>query len=368
MNFVISNQPLFFKECLNFLELSFLYEEKGLDSYSLNNDMNADLDQRYEEILNYHKAVMSRFLKEVKDKQPLRNLCRTIYLEDYMGSTSLLKELQRSLKVFDIRSTTATTWRKMWKEDIWHVENTKGIFSQKRHSQPPTLEDVIDILNPLDIQEESKWELIKIIADPTLADQLLEDLKRLQAIVEEEFLKIESLYQVQLDKLRNFDLEKLFTEGLAQLLGPEILEKIKKSSAIYVNLDTTYIMALVIEDITTPGEIYQSMGLLFLDTMLVSRDLEHIRNILYNQCKALGEKTRFNIVLELLKGPKYVKELASILDLSSPTLSHHLQALVNANLLTVDVVENKTYYGVDRASVRNLGQSLMDLAEAFMEA
>lgn len=368
MNFVISDQPLFFKECLNFLELSFLYEDKGLDSYSLNNDMNADLDQRYEDILNYHKAVMRRFLKKVKDKQQLRNLCRPIYLEDYMGSTSLLKELQRSLKIFDIRSITGKTWKKMWREDIWQIENTISVFSQKRHFQTPTLEDVIDILNPLEIPEESKWELIKIIADSTYADLLLEDLKSLQAIVEEEFSKIKSLYEVQLDKLKNFDLEKLFTEGLAQLLGPEILEKIKKSSAIYVNLDTSYIIALAIEDITALGEIYESMGLLFLDAMLVSRDLEHIRNILYNQCKALGEKTRFNIVLELLKGPKYVKELASILDLSSPTLSHHLQALVNAELLTVDVVENKTYYRVDRASIRHLGQSLIDLAEESTEA
>lgn len=127
-------------------------------------------------------------------------------------------------------------------------------------------------------------------------------------------------------------------------------------------------MALAIEDITSQGEFYESIGLLFLDAMVVSRDLEHVRNVLYNQCKALGEKTRFNIVLELLKGPKYVKELASILDLSSPTLSHHLQALVSADLLTVDVVENKTYYGVDRASVRNLGQSLIDLAEESTEA
>jgi DNA-binding transcriptional ArsR family regulator len=368
MHFSIIEEPLYFKETLNFIELAFVYEDKALESYSLNSDLHNNVDLDYEPILNYHKAVIGRFIKEIKDQQQLRNLCQPIYSEDYMGPTSWLKEIQKYLKLFDIKSLSVEAWRKVWAEDIWQIENDVGLFSQKIQAKRPSLEDVISILNKWEIPEESKWEVIKILADPTFADLLLEDLKRLQAIVEEEFLKIQSIYQVQLDKLKNFDLEKLFAEGLSQLLGPEILYKIKVSPAIYVNLDTSYIMSLAIEDITSLGGIYVSLGLLFLDAMVVSRDLEHIRNVLYNQCKALGEKTRFNIVLELLKGPKYVKELATILDLSSPTLIHHLQALVSADLLTVDVVENKTYYGVDRASVRNLGQSLMDLAEESTEA
>lgn len=57
-------------------------------------------------------------------------------------------------------------------------------------------------------------------------------------------------------------------------------------------------------------------------------------NICANYMKALGDPIRLRIVRALQDGPQTVSELAGQLDLEIQKISHHLQILFHADLIT----------------------------------
>lgn len=63
--------------------------------------------------------------------------------------------------------------------------------------------------------------------------------------------------------------------------------------------------------------------------------------------KALGDSLRFDILQILQERPHYVKELAERLNISSPSLSHHLRILFNAGFIHVMVDEQRAYYKIN---------------------
>lgn len=80
--------------------------------------------------------------------------------------------------------------------------------------------------------------------------------------------------------------------------------------------------------------------------------------------KALGDETRLKIVSLLMDGEHNVGELASLLDLTEPTVSHHLSKLRLAGLLTLRHDGNHRFYSLNIKALRENGQSIADL-EAF---
>jgi DNA-binding transcriptional ArsR family regulator len=74
--------------------------------------------------------------------------------------------------------------------------------------------------------------------------------------------------------------------------------------------------------------------------------------------RALGDETRLNILRLLAEKDRYLTELANELDLSKPTMSHHLAQLRAASLVTNVQQGNLTYYTLRRDRVREAGPEL----------
>jgi len=65
--------------------------------------------------------------------------------------------------------------------------------------------------------------------------------------------------------------------------------------------------------------------------------------------RALGDDTRLRILKLLTDGDRYLTEIASQLELSKPTIKHHLALLRSAGLVTVTEEGGMTYYSLRRA-------------------
>lgn len=78
--------------------------------------------------------------------------------------------------------------------------------------------------------------------------------------------------------------------------------------------------------------------------------------------RALSDNKRISIIRELNKAPHYGYELAQKLNLSSPTISHHMRILFRLGLVTTSKYENKIYYEVKKDK---LNQSLTEIS-AFL--
>jgi biotin operon repressor len=77
--------------------------------------------------------------------------------------------------------------------------------------------------------------------------------------------------------------------------------------------------------------------------------------------KALGDASRLRLVGVLAHGPHSVEELAAILGLTAATVSHHLQRLLQANLVQAQAQQ---YYSVYSLRAETLQQMAEHLASA----
>ncbi|MBP5265250.1 MAG: winged helix-turn-helix transcriptional regulator [Lachnospiraceae bacterium] len=76
--------------------------------------------------------------------------------------------------------------------------------------------------------------------------------------------------------------------------------------------------------------------------------------------KLLADKSKFQILSATGAEPAYGSQLASMLGLTTATISHHTSALLEQDLLTLDKVDTKIYYRANPVMIRALIQYLQD--------
>ena len=81
--------------------------------------------------------------------------------------------------------------------------------------------------------------------------------------------------------------------------------------------------------------------------------------------RALSDPTRIRILGLLGMRPMYGQELAQALNVTPPTISHHLQPLVAAGLVKVRRDENFRYYELDSEGLQHLAESTQYIAKTL---
>src|SRR5215470_3878580 len=78
--------------------------------------------------------------------------------------------------------------------------------------------------------------------------------------------------------------------------------------------------------------------------------------------RALADPTRIRILGLLAERPMFGQELAKVLDVKPPTVSHHLSSLVAAGLVRVWRENNYHYYELDSDGIQRLAESTQHIA------
>jgi DNA-binding MarR family transcriptional regulator len=78
--------------------------------------------------------------------------------------------------------------------------------------------------------------------------------------------------------------------------------------------------------------------------------------------RALADPTRIRILGLLAERPMYGQELAKVLDVKPPTISHHISPLVMAGLVRVRRENNYHYYELDSDGIQHLAESTQHIA------
>jgi hypothetical protein len=79
---------------------------------------------------------------------------------------------------------------------------------------------------------------------------------------------------------------------------------------------------------------------------------------LFRHFKALGNESRLKLVGLVANRERNVQELAALLALKEPTVSHHLAILKEAGLLAMRVDGNTHWYRLDLDALRRINQSV----------
>jgi len=81
--------------------------------------------------------------------------------------------------------------------------------------------------------------------------------------------------------------------------------------------------------------------------------------------RALADPTRIRILGLLAERQMYGQELAKVLDVKPPTVSHHIAPLVNAGLVYVRRENNYHYYELDSDGIQHLAESTQHIARSL---
>jgi DNA-binding transcriptional ArsR family regulator len=76
--------------------------------------------------------------------------------------------------------------------------------------------------------------------------------------------------------------------------------------------------------------------------------------------RALGDETRLRILRLLASRDHYLTEIAAALDLSKPTIKHHLALLRAAGLVTLTEEGGLSYYSLRRGAIEGNGMGLLE--------
>jgi hypothetical protein len=87
---------------------------------------------------------------------------------------------------------------------------------------------------------------------------------------------------------------------------------------------------------------------------MAERDFE----TMLKRLRALGDQSRLNLVGILSRGEQPVDELARLLQLKAPTVSHHLGVLKEAGLAAVRPEGTVRYYRLDRKGLTSVAKAL----------
>jgi DNA-binding MarR family transcriptional regulator len=94
------------------------------------------------------------------------------------------------------------------------------------------------------------------------------------------------------------------------------------------------------------------------ETTLTSEEMK----LLVVMGRALADPTRIRILGLLAEQPMYGQELAKVLDVKPPTVSHHIAPLVMAGLVRIRRENNYHYYELDSDGIQHLAESTQHIA------
>lgn len=112
-------------------------------------------------------------------------------------------------------------------------------------------------------------------------------------------------------------------------------------------------------------ENYSYIGIYFLKLKNLKENSRFNEDKLISDLKALSDPTRLKIIRVLLKKEMYLKELAGELGLTSATVSHHINLLLQSDLISLivgDKDNRKIYYKVNREKLDRIGDSIKKLS------
>lgn len=76
--------------------------------------------------------------------------------------------------------------------------------------------------------------------------------------------------------------------------------------------------------------------------------------------RTIGDLRKFEILKLLAESPKYGQQLASLLDLSTATISHHMSLLMESGFVEIKRDANRIYYALNKKKMRDFIEELSD--------
>lgn len=236
---------------------------------------------------------------------------------------------------------------KLYADMIW----SEGA-EQLPDSKLQTLDDLILFLENSPLRSEERWEMLTIFQHQekyfSEAFEIIEEVVGLLNKHQEEIAAFEAEYlntwqhYFEDDALLNVLTDRLKTNWELSHTGYVIIPSLFLFLTVMISLKSRFQQ----EDIIR-------LGVLFDDEITLTKPVI-TSDYIVKLGKLISDKSKLEILRFINNKPAYGKEIAEALNLKAPTISYHVNALLEMGLIKTSVESNKIYYSMNHESVENM--------------
>lgn len=210
----------------------------------------------------------------------------------------------------------------------------------------------LDFIKNSPLPDATKWKLFLVFEDPKkYAKELCDYLNDCYEDLSNALTVLNPIKEKWFSKIKNFE-----AKDFLDLIG--YLDKFISFQDVELRVFpslTPYAAILSKVD----NAIYLGLGYDVEKTFKAIKgkdEMEYMLNIL----KSLSDNSRFNILKLLSEKEMYANEIAEKLKLSNATISHHMSVMGLQNLIKTASVQNKTYYTINKDTLNNFLEKLIN--------
>lgn len=278
------------------------------------------------------------FFKSIEEElKPYKSLIKKYYLKN----TSFYRIIKFAVPArdFDSIDDYLKTLSQLTEDAVRdHLVAYMKLSASEASESLDETDDVLGLIDSLTIEDDEKWLFMQFIRQPKATlDGWLELLKTLKPIFDRRYAYYESKI-------------KAYSTALMARLNETDGAVLKDITGGLITVDiipcTHFLFSFVnihtVELSTKTGAPYVLWG---IETESVLKRIKEAEaDALIERVAAfknLGDKTRYEVLRSVANGMHATKDIAKKLGVSSATISYHLNSLVTAKLIKIELVEGK---------------------------
>ncbi len=222
-------------------------------------------------------------------------------------------------------------------------------------------ENIMAWINELGIKNDAKWQLFSFMQNPT---QKLEDYISLMG---ELIPKFEKFYEKHREKVVKFGkgfvkkLNDLEGDSLNMVSNGMISESVLQTKSIDVIISLVNSTNIMLNTASDKPFISWGYDIEKIFAMIKENQANQVMERV-TFFKNLGDNTRYEVLMNIAEGVTSTKVIAKKLNLSSATISYHLNNLLTVKLIYLAQIDGKYTYKVNEEAIRkNIEGFMMDL-------
>lgn len=215
------------------------------------------------------------------------------------------------------------------------------------------LSDIVFSLNKTQLSDVVKMNIINFYIDRYNLCRMIVDLTSdIAPICERYFYHIEDEYKKGCDYISNKDNIDKFINQYTNI-------DTNDAEDMELNINIFFLNRLLIN--FNAGEKKIFVGYKSIELLELKNNNQYTDTQMVTSLKSMADVTRYKILNMLSKKTMYMQEIANVLELTAANVSHHINMLLQNNIITavLDMDKNKRiYYELNESEISNLLTSI----------
>lgn len=326
---------------------------------------------KYKDYLTFREKVTEFKNQIFKDQADLQQyLDINLTQENHIG---LLPELLMNISL-SLEKQTPTKLKneliKLWHlsllnlnqpvlaKDEFSLQNEILTDQEKQKILLSDLTQVIELIMQSEHENDTKVNLIELYQKE---DPIFERFAELLISLANKICELAVV--LEKDLARNFE-QTYISGNLLQILSQYI--RVDVPTRIEVKVLPQIILTNAITFSYSKGlTIFLRPGIYSLEFLAEKDQADRTLKFISETTRMLSDPTRLKAIYLLQQESMYLKQLADALDISSATMSHHIQNLINSELVSMDVQgkNRRIYYKLNQPTFQKLADEIKKIAE-----